>query len=197
MELRVVHPDTRQPLGVNDVGELCVRGYVTRGYYRAPELTAAAFDAEGYFLTGDLGLIGDDGRVRFRGRLKEMIKTAGINVAPLEVEEVLLQHPDVKQAYVVGVPDHDKDEVVVAVLELHEAAAVDAGAIVAFCRERLASYKVPTRLVFRKAEELPRTPTGKIHKPGLREELATYPSPRRKRAADPDGPPDLNREPRS
>jgi acyl-CoA synthetase (AMP-forming)/AMP-acid ligase II len=94
------------------------------------------------------------------------------------VESVLLQHPGVKQAYVIGVPDRDKDEVVVAVLELRETAPADAGAIVAFCRERLASYKVPTRLVFRKAEELPRTPTGKIHKPGLREELATDPEPR-------------------
>ena len=100
-----------------------------------------------------------------------MIKTGGINVAPLEVESVLLQHPGVKQAYVVGVPDHDKDEVVVAVLELHEAAAVDAGAIVAFCRERLASYKVPARIVFRKADEFPRTATGKVQKPRLREEL--------------------------
>jgi fatty-acyl-CoA synthase len=156
MDIRVAEPETRQPLPTGEVGELCVAGHVTPGYFRAPELDAAAFDGEGYFHTGDLGLVGDDGRVRFRGRLKEMIKTGGINVAPLEVESVLLQHPGVKQAYV---------------LELHEAAAADAGAIVAFCRERLASYKVPTRLVFRKAEELPRTPTGKIHKPGLREEL--------------------------
>src|SRR5438552_16924071 len=166
MELRVVHPDTRQPLGVNDVGELCVRGYVTRGYYRAPELSAAAFDAEGYFLIGDLGLIGDDGRVRFRGRLKEMIKTGGVNVAPLEVEEVLLQHPAVKQAYVIGIPDRVKDEIVPAAIELHASAAADADTIVAFCRERLASYKIPARIVFRKAEEFPRTPTGKIPKPG-------------------------------
>jgi fatty-acyl-CoA synthase len=154
------------------VGELCVRGRVTPGYYRAPELTAAAFDPSGYFLTGDLGLIGDDGRVRFRGRLKEMIKTGGINVAPLEVEEVLRQHPHVKQAYVVGVPDRDRDEIVAAVLELHEGAPADTDAIVAFCRERLASYKVPTRLAFGEAEELPRTPTGKIHKPGLRQRFA-------------------------
>ncbi|MBF8287704.1 MAG: AMP-binding enzyme family protein [Candidatus Rokubacteria bacterium] len=175
MDIRVADPETGRPLQAGEVGELCVAGHVTPGYFRAPELTAAAFDGEGYFHTGDLGLVGDDGRVRFRGRLKEMIKTGGINVAPLEVEGVLLQHPDVKQAYVIGVPDRDKDEVVAAVLELHEDAAADAGAIVAFCRERLASYKVPTRLVFRKGEELPRTPTGKIHKPGLREQLAQDP----------------------
>ncbi len=172
MEVRVVHPETRQRLAAGDIGELGVRGYVTPGYHRAPELSADAFDRDGYFLTGDLGLIGDDGRVRFRGRLKEMIKTGGINVAPLEVEEVLLQHPDIKQAYVVGVPDRDKDELVAAVLELRAGATADADVIVAFCRERLASYKVPVRLAFRKAEEFPRTPTGKIHKPGLRQELA-------------------------
>jgi len=198
MDIRVADPETRRPLPAGEIGELCVAGHVTPGYFRAPELDAAAFDGEGYFHTGDLGLVGDDGRVRFRGRLKEMIKTGGINVAPLEVEGVLLQHPDVKQAYVVGVPDRDKDEVVAAVLELHEAAAADAGAIIAFCRERLASYKVPTRLDFRKAEEFPRTPTGKIHKPGLREQLATDGwSRRRQNASDPDGHQDLNGEPRS
>ena len=175
MDIRVADPETGRPLQAGEVGELCVAGHVTPGYFRAPELDAAAFDPDGYFHTGDLGLVGDDGRVRFRGRLKEMIKTGGINVAPLEVEGVLLQHPDVKQAYVIGVPDRDKDEAVVAVLELHEAAAADARGILAFCRERLASYKIPSQLVFRKDEELPRTPTGKIHKPGLREQLAQEP----------------------
>jgi fatty-acyl-CoA synthase len=172
MDIRVADPETGRTLPAGEVGELCVAGHVTGGYFGAPDLDAAAFDGEGYFHTGDLGLIDADGRVRFRGRLKEMIKTGGINVAPLEVESVLLQHPDVKQAYVVGVPDRERDEVVAAALELREGATTDAGAIIAFCRDRLASYKVPTRLVFRKAEELPRTPTGKIHKPGLRAELS-------------------------
>lgn len=172
MEIRVVHPETRQPVAAGEVGELCVRGHITPGYYRAPAQDAEAFDAAGYFLTGDLGLLDADGRVRFRGRLKEMIKTAGVNVAPLEVEQILLQHPAVKQAHVVGVPDRDRDEIVAAALELHAGAPADPAPILAFCRERLASYKVPRQLVFRKAEELPRTPTGKIHKPGLREELA-------------------------
>jgi fatty-acyl-CoA synthase len=172
MEIHAVHPESRQPLPIGEVGELRVRGRVTPGYHGAPEATASAFDAAGFFLTGDLGLIDADGRVRFRGRLKEMIKTGGINVAPVEVEAVLLQHPDVKQAYVVGVPDRQKDEIVAAALELRADATTDTAAIVAFCRERLASYKVPTRVVFRKAEEFPRTPTGKIHKPGLRDALA-------------------------
>ena len=172
MTIRVVDPVTRQAQPSGEVGELAVSGYVTPGYYRAPELDAAAFGREGHFLTGDLGSIEADGFIRFRGRLKEMIKTGGINVAPREVEEVLLQHPDVVQAYVVGVPDPAKGEVVAAAVELRTGAANDTAFIVRFCRERLASYKVPTRLVFRSADALPRTPTGKIHKLGLAEELA-------------------------
>ena len=171
MTIRAVDLVTRRPLPDGEVGELAVAGYVTPGYFRAPELDAEAFDAEGYFLTGDLGAI-EDGRVHFRGRLKEMIKTGGINVAPLEVEEVLLQHPDVVQAFVVGVPDPAKGEIVAAAIELRAGAVADPGAILAFCRERLASYKTPARLVFKTAAEFPRTATGKIHKPGLRDELA-------------------------
>ena len=172
MDIRVVDPGSGQPLSRGEAGEFRVKGYLTPGYYNDPELTRAAFDADGSFVTGDLGCLGDDGRVRFRGRLKEMIKTGGINVAPLEVEGVLLTHPGVKQAYVVGVPDRDKGERVVAAVELREGATATAEALAAFCRERLASYKVPARIVFLKGDEFPRTPRGKVQKPQLREELA-------------------------
>jgi fatty-acyl-CoA synthase len=172
MTIRAVDLVTRQPLPRGEIGELAVRGYLTPGYYQAPELDAEGFDRDGCFLTGDLGSIEPDGRVLFRGRLKEMIKTGGVNVAPLEVEQVLLQHPDIVQAYVVGVPDQSKGEIVGAVVELRAGATTDISLIIAFCRERLASYKVPTQFAFRTATELPRTPTGKIHKPSLREELA-------------------------
>ena len=171
MTIRAVDLVTRHPLAEGEIGELAVGGYVTPGYFRAPELNAEAFDAEGYFLTGDLGSV-EGGRVHFRGRLKEMIKTGGINVAPLEVEQVLLQHPDIVQAYVVGVPDPAKDEIVAAAIELRLGATPDAATILAFCRERLASYKLPARIAFRTAAQFPRTATGKIHKPGLREELS-------------------------
>src|SRR6266403_5035403 len=97
MTIRVVDPESGRALPPGDVGEFRVKGHVTPGYFNDAEQTRAAFDAEGSFVTGDLGLIGDDGRVRFRGRLKEMIKTGGINVAPLEVEAVLLSHSAVKQ----------------------------------------------------------------------------------------------------
>jgi len=172
MTIRAVDLVTRRPLPAGEIGELVVRGYVTPGYFETSELDAEAFDPVGYFLTGDLGSIEADGRVRFRGRLKEMIKTGGINVAPLEIEQVLLQHPDTVQAHVVGVPDQSKGEVVAAVIELRAGALADTSSILAFCRERLASYKVPLRLVIRSAAEFPRTPTGKIHKPRLRQELA-------------------------
>jgi fatty-acyl-CoA synthase len=172
MKIRAVDPETRAPLADGEVGELAVAGYVTPGYFKSPEQTAAAFDADGYFLTGDLGMIGEDGRLRYRGRLKEIIKTGGVNVAPIEVEEVLVQHPAVKQAYVVGVPDPVKDEVVAAAVEVEAAAGVMAAELITHCRAQLASYKVPTYIAIRPAEDIPRTPTGKIHKPGLKEELA-------------------------
>ena len=171
MQIRVVEPGSDRPLPPDEVGELRVRGCVTPGYYRDAEQTRAAFDADGFFVTGDLGTVGGDGRIRFRGRLKEMIKTGGINVAPLEVEAVLLAHPAVKQAYVVGLSDRGKGEVAAAAVELHEGATATAEALTVFCRERLASYKVPARIIFRKAGEFPLTATGKVQKPRLREEL--------------------------
>ena len=100
MTIRAVDLVTRRALPAGEIGELAVHGYITPGYFRAPELDAEAFDRDGYFLTGDLGSVEADGRVRFRSRLKEMIKTGGINVAPLEIEQVLLQHPDTVQAHV-------------------------------------------------------------------------------------------------
>ena len=115
-EVRVVDRESRKPRPAGEVGEILVRGLLTPGYYRAPEKNAASFDAEGFLLTGDLGFIGEDGRLRFRGRIKEMVKTGGINVAPLEVEEVLLGDPTVEQAYVVGLPDPRKEEILVAVV---------------------------------------------------------------------------------
>lgn len=172
MKIRTVDPQTRATLTNGELGELAVAGYVTPGYFNAPEQTAASFDADGYFLTGDLGMIGEDGRLRYRGRLKEIIKTGGVNVAPIEVEEVLVKHPAVKQAYVVGVPDPVKDEVVAAAVEVEAKAEVSAAALITHCRAQLASYKVPVYIAVRATEDIPRTPTGKIHKPALKEELA-------------------------
>ena len=168
MRIRAVDPDSREPLPSGAVGELAVAGHITPGYFRSPELTARSFDPEGWFLTGDLGLVGTDGRVRYRGRLKEMIKTGGINVAPLEVETVLARHPGVRQAQVIGLPDSRRDEVVAAVVEPVPGATVNPATLAAYCREHLAAYKVPTRILLVRADDLPRTATGKVHKPGLK-----------------------------
>jgi fatty-acyl-CoA synthase len=176
MRIDVVDPATERELPPGEVGELRVAGHVTPGYYGDPAATRAAFDAAGRFRTGDLGLVGEDGRLRFRGRLKELIKTGGANVSPLEVEAVLMEHPAVKQAHVVGVADRARGEVGVAAVELREGAAATAEALAAHCRERLAGYKVPARIVFRAAGEFPRTATGKVHKPSLRAELEREPA---------------------
>src|SRR2546429_6194296 len=111
MEIRIVDRETRRPLPTGEVGEILVRGHLTPGYYKDPEKNAAAFGAEGFLVTGDLGALGDDGRLRFRGRIKEMVKTGGINVAPPEGEGGLLRPPAVEQAHVVGLPDARQEEI--------------------------------------------------------------------------------------
>src|SRR6266849_545837 len=120
MQLRIIDPDTQAVLPPGEVGEILVAGYVTPGYYRDPENNARAFDAEGYFRTGDLGILDAEGRLHFRGRLKELIKSGGITISPLEVEEYLMTHPKVKHASVVGLPDAMQGEVPVAAVALRE-----------------------------------------------------------------------------
>jgi fatty-acyl-CoA synthase len=164
MELRIVDRQTRRPLPVGEVGEILVRGYLTPGYHNDPEQNAAAFDPDGFLLTGDLGFIGDDGRLRFRGRSKEMVKTGGINVAPVEIEDVLLSHPAVEQAYVVGLPDPRKEEILGAIVVLKEGQALEPEALRAFCRQALAAFKVPQRIRLLARSELPVTGTGKVQK---------------------------------
>lgn len=171
MKIRMVDPKTKVPLPSGEIGEITVAGYVTPGYFNAPELTAQTFDKDGYFLTGDLGIIGKDGRVYFKGRLKEIIKTGGVNVSPLEVEGIILKHPNVKQAFVLGVPHKQKTEAVTAVVELKTISKTNPAEIIDFCRNKLASYKVPLSLFIRTNNELPRTATGKINKPALRQEI--------------------------
>jgi fatty-acyl-CoA synthase len=174
MRLRIVDPDTRAALPTGAVGEILVAGRVTPGYYRDPESNARAFDAEGFFRTGDLGMLDAAGRLHFRGRLNDLIKSGGINISPLEVEEYLMTHPTVQYAAVVGLPDAVKGEVPVAAVELRAGAAATAEEIRGFCRGHIASYKVPVRVVFLRPDEFPRTNTGKVQKTALREVLAAH-----------------------
>ena len=172
MRLRIVHLDTRAVLPPGEVGEILVAGRVTPGYYRDPEPNARAFDAEGYFRTGDLGALDAVGRLYFRGRLKDLIKSGGINISPLEVEEYLMTHPKVQYAAVVGLPDAVKGEVPVAAVELRAGEAATAEEIRGFCRGHIASYKVPVQVIFLRPDEFPRTNTGKVQKTELRQVMA-------------------------
>ena len=168
-ELKVVDRDTEEELPWGDVGHLLVRGFTTTGYFGDPEATAAAFTDDGFFRTGDLCVIRTDGRMRWVARLKEMIKTGGINVSPREVEDLIDRHPDVRQVHVVGVPDPVKGEIVVAFVE-PGLEGLDADAVRGFVAEHAASFKVPAHVLFRRDEELPRVASGKVPKYLLREE---------------------------
>jgi fatty-acyl-CoA synthase len=138
------------------------------GYANDPEKTAAAFDADGWYRTGDRGALDAGGRLRFLGRLKDMLKVGGENVAPAEIESVLATHPAVKLAQVVGVPDDRLDEVPAAFVELCEGMAVTDEELVAFCAERIARFKLPRYV--RRVDEWPMSAT-KIQKGPLREAL--------------------------
>ena len=172
MQLRIVHPETHAVLPPGEVGEILVAGYVTPGYYCDPENNAQAFDAEGYFRTGDLGMLDAEGRLHFRGRLKELIKSGGINISPLEIEAYLMTYPKVQYAAVVGFPDPTKGEVPVVALQLREGETAIAEEIRSFCRDHIASYKIPVHVVFLHPDEFPRTSTGKVQKTELCEVIA-------------------------
>ena len=170
VQLRILD-DRGEALPPARVGEVAVRGPgVMRGYWRNPEQTAAAL-RNGWLRTGDLGLLDDDGYLHLRDRLKDVIITGGENVYSSEVELVLARHPDVAEVAVVPVPDEHWGELVGAVVVPMTGAAPDPAALRAFCRERLAGYKLPRLIFFRR--EVPRLPTGKIAKSLLRDEVSS------------------------
>jgi fatty-acyl-CoA synthase len=169
VDMRIVDPENGRVLAAGEVGEIRVKGYVTVGYYKDEEKNRAAFDQDGYFITGDLGFLDGKGRLYFRGRIKEMIKTGGINVAPAEVEETLMAHPAVKLACVTGVPDARLDEVIAAVIVCETGRTVGEGDLIAHCRRALAAYKIPRLVKFVRESELPLTVTGKLQKNRLAE----------------------------
>jgi fatty-acyl-CoA synthase len=167
-EFKVIDPTTAQTLPPGTMGELCTRGYgVMQGYYKKPEETVKAIDAEGWLHTGDMAIMRADGMVRFLGRYKEILKVGGENVDPVEVEAFLLQHPSVNQVKIVGVPDARLNEVGAACVVLHPDTQATATDLIDFCRGKLAGFKVPRHVVF--VKEFPMTPSGKVQKFRLRE----------------------------
>jgi acyl-CoA synthetase (AMP-forming)/AMP-acid ligase II len=158
VELEVVD-EAGAKLPAGEVGHLVARGEnVTPGYLGAPEDTAAILH-DGWLWTGDLARRDEDGYLFIAGRAKEMVKVGGFRVSPLEIENLVLEHPAVKEAAVVGVPDPLQGEVVVAFVVPRPAAPFDAQGLRRFCRERLPAYKVPARVEV--VEAIPRNPSGK------------------------------------
>jgi fatty-acyl-CoA synthase len=152
-------------------GEIQVRGWsVMRGYYNNPEATAKAFTADGWLRTGDLGELQPGGRLRMVGRLKDVFRVGGENVAPAEVEEVLLAHPAVETAQVVGVPDLRLVEVPCAYVTLRDGATATESELVDFVKSRAANFRVPRYLrIVRDFEAIGMTASGKVQKNKLRE----------------------------
>jgi acyl-CoA synthetase (AMP-forming)/AMP-acid ligase II len=170
-QVRVLERDGSE-LPVESVGEIAVRGPgVMNGYYRQPMETRGAFDREGYFLTGDLGIIDEDGFVHLVGRRKEVIIRSGFNVYPREVEDRLHAHPAVREAAVVGVPDEVLGEAICACVVPIEGAIVTGQEIKDWCRMTLADYKVPDLVRF--LDEFPLTGTGKVRRVELSRMIQT------------------------
>ncbi|MBQ0820290.1 AMP-binding protein [Microvirga sp. HBU67558] len=150
-------------------GELCVKGpQVMAGYWQRPDETAKVMTPDGWFRTGDVAVILPDGQVKIVDRMKDMVLVSGFNVYPNEVEDVIVKHPGVMEAAVIGLPDEHSGEVVVAyVVRRDEALTVDE--LRQFCRENLTGYKVPRRIEFR--QTLPKTNVGKVLRRALKEEV--------------------------
>jgi fatty-acyl-CoA synthase len=167
-QIRIVDPGSGQPLPAGRVGEICARGPgLMTGYFDDAEGTARALDSDGWLHTGDLGSLDEDGYLRVRGRLKDMIIRGGENIYPREIEDLLLAHADVADVSVVGIPDAEMGEQVAAFIRPVAGRTADPERLAAFCGEHLAAYKTPR--IWQTVEEFPQTASGKIQKFVLRE----------------------------
>lgn len=150
-------------------GEICIRGpQVMAGYWNRPDETAKVMTADGFFRSGDIGVLLEDGQVKVVDRMKDMVLVSGFNVYPNEVEDVLAKHPAVMEAAVIGLPDEHSGEAVTAFV-VKKDAAVTADELRSFCKDSLTGYKVPKQIIFREA--LPKTNVGKVLRRALREEV--------------------------
>ena len=168
IEVRVVDPETNQEVARGVQGEVVCRGYnVMKGYYKNPEATAKAIDAEGWLHSGDLGVMDGDGYLAITGRLKDMIIRGGENVYPREIEEFLYSMPGVSDVQVAGVPSRKMGEEVGAFIKLKPGTSLEPEDIQDYCRGKISRYKIPKYVAF--VEEYPMTASGKIQKFKLRE----------------------------
>ncbi|HET7783988.1 MAG TPA: AMP-binding protein [Arthrobacter sp.] len=170
LESKIVDPGSGDVLERGQIGELCTRGYaVMEGYWNQPDKTAEAIDAEGWMHTGDLARMDGDGYVVIEGRIKDMVIRGGENIYPREIEEFLYTHPSIRDVQVIGVPDAQYGEELMACIILEPGAEpLDASALADFCRGRLAHYKIPRYVDIRAS--FPMTVSGKVRKVEMREE---------------------------
>ena len=170
-DVRIVDSVTRAVLAPGELGEIECRGFcVTSGYYNKPQETAALINEDGWLSSGDTGLLDEHGCLRFYARFKDLIRVGGENVDPSEVELLLLEHPDIDEAAAVGAPDERLGEVVAVFVRCISYTTPSSEAIVEFCRQRIASFKVPRQIHF--VDDFPVTETGKIRKSDLRDRVA-------------------------
>jgi fatty-acyl-CoA synthase/long-chain acyl-CoA synthetase len=149
IEVRIVDRETGEDLPIGEVGEVLIRGYnLFEGYYNDPATTAEALDSEGWFHSRDIGSLDAQGHIMFHGRLKDMLKVGGENVAAAEVEAVLQRHPGVKLAQVVGIPDPRMAEIPAAFVELDGTAEVTEADLIRYARGQMAGFKVPRHIRF-------------------------------------------------
>jgi len=171
LEVKIVDPVTGDERAPGERGELCCRGYnVMTGYYDNPDATRAAIDADGWLHTGDEASMDPDGYFRITGRIKDLIIRGGENIAPKEIEDRLREHPAVADAYVYGVPDAFFGEVVAAAVRVKPGCAAAPDALIKWCGDALAKFKVPKHVRF--VSEFPMTASGKIQKYKLRQDHA-------------------------
>jgi fatty-acyl-CoA synthase len=168
VEVDIRDPDGK-PLPPGEAGEICLRGpRITQGYWRDEKKTAASFYGD-WFRTGDVGYLDDEGFLFLTDRVKDMIISGGENIASSEVERVVYQMPQVREAAIIGLPDEKWGERPVAVIALNPGHTLDYETLAGHCRAHLAAFKVPKQLILR--EQLPRNPSGKVLKRVLRDEL--------------------------
>jgi acyl-CoA synthetase (AMP-forming)/AMP-acid ligase II len=166
--LKIVDPETGAVLPRGQRGELCIKGPTLMNGYLG-KAGEDCFDREGYFATGDGGYVDELGRLYWEGRLTEIIKTGGANVSPLEIDAVLANCPGVRRAQTVGVPHDTLGEMVVSCVIVQDGAALDEAGVRGFLREKLASYKVPRKVLFLREDEFPVTANGKVKSGELRQ----------------------------
>jgi len=161
-EVKIVDPATGEDLPPNTRGEICTRGFLMKEYYRMPAATAAAVDLEGWFHSGDLGEMDEKGYARITGRLKDMIRRDGIDIRPVDLEEIIYRLPDVSEVQVFGFPHPEKGQEVAAWIKLREGAQLSVGEVSDHVQENIDPSLAPRHYKF--VSEFPMTRSGKVQK---------------------------------